>query len=188
MFQKYLPQREHADTHRFYLVKYAVTWRDWFETAAALAQSNLSIPLWPLTLTRHFFSFSYHSLCTIEMTVCKNTSRFWNTHIDTPRIHAIYHLSSSLWWSVWSKTYHNKGQQSTTKHSLHRRVWRCFLWEFNGPIKKWSVRMSVTMYQHAIPVLSETHTACTATLTPATRQWRWHWETKCKAPVSHMTL
>lgn len=142
MFQKYLPQREHADTHRFYLVKYAVTRRNRFETAAALAQSNLSIPLWPLTLTRHFFSFSYHSLCTIEMTVWKNTSRFWNTHVDTPRIHAIYHLSSSLWWSVWSKAYHNKGQQRTTKHSLHRRVWRCFLWEFNGPIKKWSVRMS----------------------------------------------
>lgn len=76
------------------------------------------------------------------MTVWKNTSRFWNTHVNTPRIHAIYHLSSSLWWSVWSKAYHNKGQQRTTKHSLHRRVWRCFLWEFNGPIKKWSVRMS----------------------------------------------
>lgn len=56
-------------------------------------------------------------------------------------------------------------EQRTTKHSLRRRVWRRFLWEFNGPIKKWFVRKSVSMYQHAIPVLSETHTACTAALT-----------------------
>lgn len=112
MFQKYLPQCKHADTHRcrkthkheqVYLVQYTVTWRDrertvWDSCSLSSKQSVHS----PLTsdINEAFF------LLFIPFTVHYRDDCV-EKYIDTPRLHAINHLFSSLGCSVWSKADHN---------------------------------------------------------------------------------